>query len=382
MTEGPLAGIRILEVGHVLAGPFCSMILADLGADVIKIEPPNGDMARNITDNFTGPYNDYFSSINRNKRGITLDLGTKSGRDQLANLAASANGLITNLRPQTINRFGLNYESLKIYNKKIVCVALTGFGLNGPYADKPAYDYIVQALTGVMALTGDPGGMPTKAGYSAVDNSTGIMGAVGLLAKIVEGKGGQVDVSLFDTMLVQLNYLAAAYLNHGIRPKRIANSGHPHMVPAQIFSTKDGFAVLFISTDKFWRRFCELVGWQERINDPRFSTMAARSSNRVEVISATAQLMKTRNTLSWVELLGNEGIVISGVETLEEAIEGDIVASREMVAVIPTPDGPLRVLGSPIKFIGQQTSYSPPPMLGEHNSEILTETIEVEKNEI
>ncbi len=208
MSSGPLSGIRILEVGHVLAGPFCAMILADLGADVIKIEAPDGDMARNITSNFTGPYNDYFTSINRNKRGIVLDLGTAAGQARLAELAASAQGLITNLRPATIKRFGLTYDALKRHNDRLVCVALTGFGLDGPHADRPAYDYIVQALTGVMALTGDPGGMPTKAGYSAVDNSTGIMGAVGLLAKIVEGKGGQVDVSLFDTMLFQLNYLA------------------------------------------------------------------------------------------------------------------------------------------------------------------------------
>lgn len=371
MSSGPLSGIRILEVGHVLAGPFCAMILADLGADVIKIEPPAGDMARNITGNFTGPYNDYFSSINRNKRGIVLDLGSAVGQAQMAKLAASAHGLITNLRPSTIKRFGLTYDALKAHNDKLVCVALTGFGLDGPYADKPAYDYIVQALTGVMALTGDPGAVPTKAGYSAVDNSTGIMGAVGLLAKIVEGKGGQVDVSLFDTMLMQLNYLASAYLNHGVKPQRIANSGHPHMVPAQVFATHDGYAVLFISTDKFWRRFCEIVGWPERADDPKFATMAARGENREEVIAATSELMKTRDTAAWVDLLGAEGIVISGVETLDAALDGDLAASRDMVAIIPTPDGPLRVVGNPIKLSDHASQYAPPPLLGEHNDDVL-----------
>ena len=372
MSGGPLAGIRILEVGHVLAGPFCAMILADLGADVIKIEPPAGDMARNITPNFTGPYNDYFTSLNRNKRGIVLDLGTAEGQARMAGLAASAHGLITNLRPAAIKRFGLTYDALERHNDKIVCVALTGFGLEGPYADKPAYDYIAQALTGVMALTGDPGGMPTKAGYSAVDNSTGMMGAVGLLAKIVEGKGGQVDVSLFDTMLMQLNYLASAYLNHGIKPQRIASSGHPHMVPAQVFATRDGYAVLFISTDKFWRRFCEIVGWPERADDPKFATMAARAENRAEVIAATSELMKTRDTVAWVDLLGREGIVVSGIETLDGALDGDIAASRDMVAVIPTPDGPLRVVGNPIKLSGHAAHYAPPPLLGEHTEEVLS----------
>lgn len=371
MSSGPLSGIRILEVGHVLAGPFCAMILADLGADVIKIEAPGGDMARNITSNFTGPYNDYFTSINRNKRGIVLDLGTAEGQARLEEMAASAQGLITNLRPATIKRFGLTYDVLKHHNDKLVCVALTGFGLDGPYADKPAYDYIVQALTGVMALTGEPGGMPTKAGYSAVDNSTGIMGAVGLLAKIVEGKGGQVDVSLFDTMLFQLNYLASAYLNHGVKPQRVANSGHPHMVPAQVFATSDGYAVLFISTDKFWRRFCAIVGWDDRVDDPRFATMAARSENRDEVIAATAALMKTRDTATWVDLLGAEGIVVSGVETLESALDGDLAASRDMVVVIPTPDGPLRVVGNPIKLSDHTAHYTLPPLLGEHSDEVL-----------
>ena len=370
MPNGPLSGIRILEVGHVLAGPFCGMILADLGADVIKVEPPSGDMARNMTDNFTGQYNDYFTSINRNKKGVVLDLGSTDGRKKLNELAGKSHALVTNLRPSTIKKYGLTYNNMKEFNPKIVCVALTGFGLDGPYAEKPAYDYVVQALTGVMELTGDPGNAPIKAGYSAVDNSTGIMGAVGLLAKIIEGKGGQVDVSLFDTMLVQLNYLASAYLNHGIRPKRIANSGHPHMVPAQVFETKDGYVVLFISTDKFWKLFCEIVGWSKMSTDPKFATMTARSKNRSEVINLTSELLKTRTTSDWVENLGSEGIVISGVETLDRAVDGKLAESREMIVVISTPDGPMRVVGNPIKLSGYEIDYKPPPNLGEHNEDV------------
>ena len=370
MPNGPLSGIRILEVGHVLAGPFCGMILADLGADVIKVEPPSGDMARNMTDNFTGQYNDYFTSINRNKKGVVLDLGSTDGRKKLNELAGKSHALVTNLRPSTIKKYGLTYNNMKEFNPKIVCVALTGFGLDGPYAEKPAYDYVVQALTGVMELTGDPGNAPIKAGYSAVDNSTGIMGAVGLLAKIIEGKGGQVDVSLFDTMLVQLNYLASAYLNHGIRPKRIANSGHPHMVPAQVFETKDGYVVLFISTDKFWKLFCEIVGWSKMSTDPKFSTMTSPSKKRSEVINLTSELLKTRTTSDWVENLGSEGIVISGVETLDRAVDGKIAESREMIVVISTPDGPMRVVGNPIKLSGYEIDYKPPPNLGEHNEDV------------
>ncbi len=371
MSGGPLSGIRIIEVGHVLAGPICGMILADLGADVIKVEAPAGDIARTMTGNFTGPHNDYFASVNRNKRGVVIDLATDAGQAELAKLAASAQGLITNMRPATVKRFGLTYDALKAHNDKLVCVALTGFGLEGPDAERPAFDYIAQALTGVMELTGDPGAMPTKAGWSAVDNSTGMLCAVGLLAKIIEGKGGQVDVSLFDTMLSQLNYLASAYLNHGIEPQRVANSGHPHMVPAQVFATRDGFAVLFISSDKFWRRFCEIVGWPERADDPKFATIAARGENRDEVIALTAELMKTRDTAEWVDVLGREGLVISGVETLAQALDGELAASRGMIAVIPTPDGPLRVVGNPIKFSDHDQTYAPPPLLGEHNNEVL-----------
>lgn len=371
MSDGPLSGIRIIEVCHVLAGPFSGMILGDLGADVIKVEPPGGDMARNITKQFTGPYNDYFASLNRNKRSIVLDLHTDSGKAQLGELARGSHGLISNLRPAAIRRFGLTYENMKTYNENLVCVALTGFGLEGPYSEKPAYDYIVQALTGVMSLTGDPGGMPTKAGYSAVDNSTGMMGTIGLLAKIIEGKGGQVDVSLFDTMLSQLNYLASGYLNHGIAPQRMANSAHPYMVPAQVFESSDGFVMLFVSTDKFWRRFCDVVDWQEHADNPLFATMDARSQNREAVITQVATLMKTRSTADWVTLLGDEGIVVSGVETLETALESDMAASREMIAVIPTPDGALRVVGSPIKMSGHSVNYRLPPLLGEHTEEIL-----------
>jgi len=371
VSDGPLAGIRIIEVCHVLAGPFSSMILGDLGADVIKVEPPGGDMARNITSKFTGPYNDYFASLNRNKRSVVLDLNTLEGQARLGELAADAHGLITNLRPETIRRFGLTYEQLRRHNEALVCVALTGFGLDGPYADKPAYDYIVQALTGVMTLTGDPGAAPTKAGYSAVDNSTGMMGAVGMLAKIIEGKGGQVDVSLFDTMLSQLNYLASGYLNHGSVPQRTANSAHPYMVPAQVFESRDGFLMLFVSTDKFWKKFCDVAGWPERADDPQFATMTARSENRKAVIAAVAELLRGETTAHWVDLLGQEGLVVSGVETLDQALDGDIAQSREMIAVIPTPDGALRVVGNPIKMSDHQQRYGLPPLLGEHTEEVL-----------
>ena len=274
--SGPLAGIRVIEVGHMLAGPYCGLLLADMGAEVIKIEPPEGDIARKVSPHFVGPHNAYFASLNRNKKSVVLDLASSEGRAELEAIARDAHALITNLRPSAIKKLGLTYQGLRECNPKIVCVALTGYGLDGPFAENPAYDYVIQAVTGVMALTGDPSAPPTKAGYSAVDNSAGIMAAMGLLAKIVEGRGGQVDVSMHDVMMSQLNYLAGAALNTGEVVERLANSSHPYMVPAQIFPTADGWLTLFITHDKFWQKFCVEVGQPGWIDDPMFATMASR----------------------------------------------------------------------------------------------------------
>lgn len=372
-NPGPLSGLRILEAGHMLAGPYCGMLLADLGADVIKIEAPAGDMARRVSPHQIGPHNAYFASLNRNKRSVCLDLATAEGQQALGRLAAESQALITNMRPAVIKKLGLTYERLKVWNERLVCLALTGYGLDGPFADRPAYDYVIQALAGVMALTGDPAGPPTKAGYSAVDNSAGIMGAVGLLAKIIEGQGGQVDVSLYDTILSQMNYVAGAYLNAGERPRRFRYGGHPYMVPAQIFPTQDGYLALFISHDRFWQRFATEVERPDWLSDPRFATMAGRTAHRDLVIAEVEGLLETDNTANWVTRLSRLGIVVAGVETLEQALDSDLTRARSMIAAINTPDGEIRVVGSPIKFTGYSTSYQVPPLLGEHNEELLAQ---------
>jgi crotonobetainyl-CoA:carnitine CoA-transferase CaiB-like acyl-CoA transferase len=370
-NTGPLAGIRVIEVCHMLAGPYCGMLLADLGADVIKIEPPEGDIARNVGPHHVGPHNVYFAALNRNKRSVVLDLQTAEGQERLGRLAASAHALITNLRPGAIRRLGLTHDALKRHNPRLVCLALTGYGLDGPHADRPAYDYVIQALAGVMLLTGDPGGPPVKLGYSAVDNSAGIMGALGLLAKLVEGKGGQIDVSLYDVMLSQLNYIAAAWLNAGERPRRQPNGGHPYIVPAQLFETRDGWLTLFVSHDRFWRRFAAEIGRPDWAEDPRFATMAARAANREAVIAAVAEVLRADTTRAWVERLAPLGLVVAGVERLEDALKGDLAQARDMVLSIPTPDGPLRVIGMPIKIAGHAPTHRPPPLLGAHGAELL-----------
>jgi len=370
-VSGPLNGIRVLEVGHVLAGPYCGMLLADLGAEVIKVEPPEGDMARGISPHTIGPHNAYFASLNRNKKSVVLDLTADAGREALRVLAAEAHALVTNLRPAAIKKLGLDYASLKDANPKLVCVALTGYGLEGRYADRPAYDYVVQALTGIMAITGDPGGPPTKAGYSAVDNSAGIMAALGLLAKIIEGKGGQIDVSMVDVMLSQLNYLAGAWLNAGERAQRFARSAHPYMVPAQIFRTADGWLTVFVSHDAFWRRLCGEIGRPEWITDARYATMAARRANRDALLAELDALFAGASTESWMARLAPLGIVVAPVETLEQALESDLVRERGMVVTIDTPAGALRAVGNPLRIDGVESRYTAPPLLGEHTEAVL-----------
>ncbi|HLT26956.1 MAG TPA: CoA transferase [Zeimonas sp.] len=370
----PLRGKRIIEVGHMLMGPYCGMLLADLGADVIKVEPPAGDIARSISPHKVGPHNAYFASLNRGKRSVVLDLASDEGRAQLGVLVRDAHGLVTNLRPKAIRKLGLTYERLKAFNPKIVCVALTGYGLDSPFAERPAYDYVIQALTGVMALTGDPSGPPTKTGYSAVDNSAGIMGAVGLLAKLVQGEGGQVDIAMYDVMLSQLNYLAGAWLNAGERAERYPASAHPYIVPAQIFRTADGWLTLFITHDDFWRTFCREIGRPEWIDDERYATMVARRENRELVLHSIGEVLATETTERWVARLAPLGIVAAGVETLETALASEQTAARGMVAEIPLDGEMLRVVGNPVKFSDAQDDFRAPPLLGEHGPALLGKT--------
>ena len=372
---GPLAGIRVLEVGHILAGPFGGMLLADLGADVIKIEPIEGDLSRQVGSQFVGGHNVYFASINRSKRSVHIDLATAEGQAELGALAVTAHALLVNLRPSTIRKLGLDYESLRRFNPKIVCVALTGYGLDGPAAEWPAFDYVIQAITGVAASTGEPDGPPTLAGYSAIDNSAGIMAALGLVAKVLEGKGGQVDVSLFDTMLSQLNYKAAAYLNGGGAPTRQPLGAHNFYVPAQLFETASGYLALFVTRDDSWRRLCEAIDRKEWADDPRFATMHARFAHRAELLEALAARLEEAPAAEWEERLRPLGIPAGAVRELGDALDGELVRSRGMVVTIETAEGPLRVMGSPIRFDGARPEYRAPPRLHEHTKDVLGQCI-------
>ncbi|WP_406444552.1 CoA transferase [Streptomyces sp. NBC_00631] len=345
MSPGPLAGIRVLEVGHILAGPFATMLLADLGAEVTKIEPPGGDLSRQVGDA-------YFASINRNKRSVCLDLTTERGRRRLGELAADAHALLVNLKPSVIRRLGLTYDGLRRHNERIVCVAVTGYGLDG--GDDPAFDYVIQAATGVAALTGDPDGPPTLPGYSSVDNSAALTAALGLLAQIVSGRGGQVDVALRDVMFAQLNYRAAAYLNDGVEPRRMPGGAHSYYVPAQLFPTRQGHLALFVTHDGFWRGFAAEAGIDG------FPTMAERAARREEVLAAVTRALAADTARGWEARLRPLGIPAAAVRTLPEALD----ATPEMIVRA----GDFRLVGSPVRIAGHEPEFRPPPRLGEHGS--------------
>jgi len=370
---GPLFGIRIVEVGHMLAGPYCGMLLGDLGAEIIKVEGPDGDISRGIGPHYVGVHNTYFASLNRNKKSVVLDLGTVEGKYELHQLLTSSHAMLTNLRPAAIKKLGLTYDVLKHINPKLVCLALTGYGLEGPFANSPAYDYVIQAMTGILQLTGEPGGPPVKPGYSSVDNSAGIMGALGLAAKLVEGQGGQIDVSMHDVMLSQLNYLASSYLNASDTPKRVKGGGHPYIVPAQIFPAQVGYIVLFITHDKFWKIFAEALEEPVWLEDPRFTTMQGRSENRELVTNAIAARMEQQSAEYWAEKLAPLGIVAAAVQSLKDSLDGPLVASRNMVIDIPVDKERLRLIANPIHIDGFDETYHAPPLLGEHNAMIVTE---------
>ncbi|MDH6245223.1 CoA transferase [Mycobacterium sp. OTB74] len=338
---GPLAGIKILEVGTMLAGPYATLMLADLGAEVTKLEPPTGDISRQVSD-------DYFASLNRGKRSVVLELATDEGQRRLGELVAESHALLVNLKPSAIHKLGLTYDALRKHNEKIVCVAITGFGLYD--GDDPAFDYIVQAATGTAALTGSPSDPPTLPGYSSADNSTGLTAALGLLAQIVSGRGGQIDVNLRDVMLSQLNYHASAYLNSGVQPQRRPFGAHSFYVPAQLFPTASGYLALFITHDGFWRSFAGEAGISG------FDTMAERAANRDEVLAVVSAALATDTALNWEARLKPLGIPAAAVRTLPEALE----ALPEIVVQA----GPYRLVGSSIRVDSYTPDYRPPPVLG------------------
>jgi crotonobetainyl-CoA:carnitine CoA-transferase CaiB-like acyl-CoA transferase len=373
----PLEGVVILAASQLGAGPWALTLLSDLGADVVKIEPPGqGDEARAVPP-FAGDGDSiYFQSLNRGARGLTLDLRSDEGRAVLRRLAPACDAVFDNLRGGEAARLGLDYASLGQVNPRIVCCSLSGFGQTGPRAREPGYDFLVQALAGYMSITGEPGGPPARCGVSVVDFSSGLVAMLGLLVALHRaretGVGCDVDVSLFDTSISMLNYLAAWSLNRGFEPSRTAESAHQTVVPAQAFATLDGHLVVMCMKEKFWRRLCDALGRSDLEADPRFEDFAARDANRDALLAELRPVFASRPTSRWVELL--RGVVpCAPVLGVAEALRDPQVEARGMLIEVDHPVyGRLRQTGTPIRMGGGRAPARRAPRLGEHTDEVLS----------
>jgi len=374
----PLAGVRILAASQLGAGPWALTLLSDLGADVIKIEPPaHGDEARNVPPFAADGDSIYFQSLNRGARGLTLDLRAAAGRAVLLRLVRGCDAVYNNLRGGEPARLGLTYLTLRDVNPRVVCCSLSGFGQTGPRASEPGYDFVIQAYAGFMSLTGAPDGPPERCGVSVVDFSAGILSTLALLIGLHNaqrtGVGCDLDVSLYDTALSMLNYLAGWTLNRDWQPQRTADSAHQSLVPAQSFRTADGYIVVMCLKEKFWRRLCERMARPDLSADPRFATFADRHRHRAELIPILAADFRSRSTAAWLECL--RGSVPCGpVYSVAEALEDEQAIAREMVIGLEHPEfGWLRQVGTPVKMAGASPVYRRAPRLGEHTDQILAE---------
>lgn len=374
---GPLEGYRVLDLSRILSGPYCTMVLADFGADVIKVERPGlGDDTRQWGPPFLAGESAYYLSINRNKRGITVDLGQEEGRDIVYALARTSDVAIENFRPGTAERIGVGYERLRQENPRIVYCSISGFGQEGPYRDRPGYDALAQAMSGMMALTGDPEGAPAKHGMSIADIGAGMWAALAivsaLLARERTGEGQFIDISLLDAQLSWLTYAAGSYFATGENPARYG-SAHPSIVPYQPFATADGYLMLAVGNDRLWRQFCAAAGAPDLATQPGFATSAERVANREAVVARVAEIMAGRATAEWMRLLEEAGVPAGPINTVAQALTDPHVRAREMVVTLDHPTaGTVTMTGNPAKFSGTPGAVrSAPPLLGEHTGEVL-----------
>lgn len=372
----PLAGVRILAVEVYGAGPFGTAHLADLGAEVIKIESrEGGDVSRAVGPYFLGEDDSaFFQSLNRNKKSLTLDLKHARGREVLMKLAATADGLLGNLRGDQPEKLKLTYADLAPANPKIVCAHLSAYGRDGSRKSWPGYDYLMQGEAGYLALTGEPDGPPSRMGLSIVDYSTGTTCALALLAGILEarrtGRGRDIDVSLYDVAMHQLNYPAAWYLNDGLVTARVARSAHPFIVPSQLYRTKDGWIFLMAQTQRFWELLCDALGRADL--RARYPDFAARREHRDALTQILDAEFGKRTTAQWLERL--RGTVPCGpVYDMAQALENPYFLERGGVQVFDHPDKPgLKLVASPFR-IGEPLPAQPAPKLGQHTETLLKE---------
>ena len=374
----PLAGLRILAVEQYGAGPFGTSYLADLGAEVVKIEnhKDGGDVGRQVGPHFFGPNDSqFFQTFNRNKKSITLDLKHPEGQAAFQALAKTADAVIDNLRGDIPEKLGLTYEQLKAVNPRIVCAHLSAYGRTGSRKAWPGYDYLMQAEAGHMSLTGEPGGPPTRYGLSVVDLMTGLAAAFGLLAGVLSaratGKGMDVDTSLFDVALHNLNYPGTWFLNAGAVTGRTPRSAHPSLTPSQLYRTKDGWIFIMCNKEKFWRILAAALGKPEWATDPEFATFKARLKNRDRLTEMLDAALMARTTDEWIERFAGK-VPASPVYDVKQALESAYVAERRSVVSFAYPDGKAaRMVTAPIGFTGAELPTRAAPPMGAHTVEQL-----------
>ncbi|MFA7292713.1 MAG: CaiB/BaiF CoA-transferase family protein [Rhodocyclaceae bacterium] len=391
-TNTPLSHLRILDLSRVLAGPWCSQLLADLGAEVIKIErPESGDETRawgppylkDAAGNDTSE-SAYYCAVNRNKKSVTVDIAHAEGQKIVRELALTADVLLENYKVGGLEKYGLDYASLAAANPRLIYCSITGFGQSGPWAERPGYDFIIQGIGGLMSVTGEadgrPGGGPQKVGVALVDILTGLYAANAVQAALLEreksGLGQYIDLALLDTEVASLANLSLNYLCSGISPKRMGNA-HPNIAPYQVLPAADGHFIVAVGNDGQFRRFCEVLALPELAGDPRFLSNAARVGNRQALDAIIEQRSPQRSKREWLEALEAAGVPCGPINSIGEVFAEPQLAAREMQIDLPHPTaGSARLVGNPIKLSRTPVDYrNAPPLLGENTAEVLGEVL-------
>ena len=375
----PLQNIRVLDLSRVLAGPYCTMVLGDLGAEVIKVEPPEGDETRGWGPPFAGGESAYYLCVNRNKRGMVVNLKTEEGRAVLRELAGQSDVLVENFRPGTLKKFGLDFETLHELNPRLVYCSISGFGQTGPLRDMPGYDFMIQAMGGIMSITGEPDGEPMKVGVAVADLFAGQNAVIAILAALqartLTGEGQYLDIALFDSQLGWLANVASNYLISEKTPKRYGNA-HANIVPYQSFHAKDGWFVIAVGNDNQFKSMCRVIGQPELAQDVRFSANSARVENRERLIALLKPVFETKTVDEWLALIGDQ-FPCGPINNFEQVFTMPHVREREMLVSMDHPTiGALPLVGSPLKMRGTPVEYHlPPPLMGEHTKEILKSSL-------
>ena len=382
LTAPPLQGVRLLDLTQFLAGPFCTQILADIGAEIIKIEPQAGDPSRALPPYFYKGEGAYFLAINRTKRSVVLDLATQGGRNVFYDLVRRADVVVEAFRPGVVKKLGVDYDTLKAINPRIVYCSISGFGQDGPYATRPAYDMIVQALSGAMSLTGEVGGRPVRSGTPIGDLNAGQFAVTAILAALWErersGMGQFIDVAMLDVQVAMLCYLAQYYLVSGDVPG-LQGRGHMSIPTYNAFRARDGRDVLICAnTERMWQQLCQGLDMPELANDPRFETNERRHANRAELAPILEQAFALHDSDDLLARFHEHGIPSAPVNSVAEALADPQVVHRQMVREVPhTLGGAIRMLGNPIKFSrSQDGDFTSPPTLGQHTEMVLREVLE------